>query len=137
MNLLTLPITTALAAAVTPAVTLNGTPRNLTIQGNFTYGSGGATVDGYVQSSLDGGLTWTDLCNFHFTTSSLRKAFNLSASTPVTTQATPSDGSIAANTAQDGLLGPKLRVKYVTTGTYAGGTVLAIDIQSIDLPANP
>lgn len=129
---------TAIAAAIgTPAVsstvTLNGAPRNLTVQANFTYGSGGTTVDAWVQSSIDGGASWTDIAQFHFATASARKAYNLSAATPVTTQASPSDGTLAANTAVDGLLGPLLRVKYASSGTYAG-TALRIDIGSIDLP---
>lgn len=137
MNILPpLTITAALAAAATPAVALNGSPRNLTIQATFAYGSGGTSADAYVQTSLDGGVTWCDIANFHFTTASLRKIFNLSAATPVTTQATPSDGSLAANTSVDGILGPLYRVKYVTVGTYAGGTTLRVDVAADQIPAN-
>lgn len=133
MRMLNATITAAQAAAEQGSrLRLNGTPRNLTLQANFVYGSGGTTVDAYVQSSLDGGATWTDIANFHFTTSSARRLFNLSALTPVTSQATPTDGALAANTAVDGLLAPLLRVKTVTTGTYAGGTQLLIDAHSID-----
>jgi hypothetical protein len=130
MNLLNLPITTALAAAVTAAIKLPDAARNVVVQGNFTYGSGGTTADAYLQTSIDGGSTWIDIANFHFTTSSLRAAYNLNGQTPVTTQYTATDGSLSANTAKDGILGPQLRVKYVTTGTYAGGTVLAVDIDT-------
>lgn len=121
-------ITTA-AAGVTGTVWefASDVPRNVTLQGNFTYGSGGTSVDVWVQSSLDGGTTWCDIANFHFTTSSARKVFNLSSLTPVTTQATPTDGTLTANTAVDGLIGGKLRVKVTTVGTYAGNTTLAID----------
>jgi hypothetical protein len=128
MNLLNLTITTAITATVTPAAQMMVSPRNLTVQANFTYGSGGTTADAYLQTSLDGGVTWCDIAQFHFTTASLRKVFNLNAQTPVTTQATPSDGSLAANTSVDGILGRLFRVKYVTTGTYAGVTTLSIDI---------
>lgn len=127
---------TLYSATITTAVTgVTGTvfefaadtPRNVTLQGNFTYGSGGLTADAWVQTTFDEGATWSDIANFHFTTSSARKAFNLSSLTPVTTQATPTDGTLAANTAVDGLIGGKLRVKVTTTGTYAGNTTLAID----------
>ncbi len=129
MNLLTLPLTTAIATAlVTPTFGLNGPPRNLTLQGNFTYGSGGTSVDAYVQTSLDGGATWCDIANFHFTTSSARKIVNLNSQTPETTQVTPTEGSMTANTAQDGVLGPIFRVKYQSSGTYAGTTSLSIDL---------
>ena len=34
---------------------------------------------------------------------------------------------MSSNTAQDGVLGTMLRVKYKSTGTYAGGTTLQIE----------
>lgn len=133
-ELLSLAITTAVSATAGPVYQFaDGGPKNVLIQGNFTYGSGGTTADAYVQTTTDGGATWIDIANFHFTTSSLRKVFNLSSLTPVTTQATPSDGSLTANTAVDGLIGSQLRVKYVTTGTYAGGTVLAVTVSTARL----
>ena len=124
-------VTTAISpAATTPWLQVRTVEqlRNLVVQATFTYGSGGTTVDAYVQTSLDGGATAIDIANFHFTTASLRKAFNLSALTPVTTQATPTDGSLSANTAVDGLLGPLFRVKYQSSGTYAGGTTVRVDV---------
>ena len=129
MKLLDLTITSAISTALTTeAVKLPAQPRSLTVQANFTYGSGGTNADSYIQTSLDGGSTWIDVANFRFTTTSARKAVNLTARTPVTTQATPTDGSITANTALDGILGPLLRVKYQSSGTYAGGTNLRVDI---------
>ena len=135
MNLLpATTITTAISPAqVSSVIKLNGAPRNLTAQFNFTYGSGGTTADAYLQTSLDGGLTWTDIANFHVTTSSARKIINLNSQTAETTQITPTDGSMTSNTAQDGVLGPQLRVKYQSTGTYAGGTTLQIDIAADQL----
>jgi hypothetical protein len=59
---------------------------------------------------------------------SVRKLYNLSSLTPVTTVYTATDGTLAANTAKDGLLGAWWRVKYTTVGVYAGGTTLTIDI---------
>lgn len=125
----TLTITNAISPAlVSPVLALNAAPRNLVCQANFVYGSGGTTADAYLQTSLDGGATWTDIANFHFTTSTARKIINLNAQTAVTSQVTPTDGSMTANTAQDGVLGPLFRVKYQSTGTYAGGTTLRLDI---------
>jgi hypothetical protein len=37
---------------------------------------------------------------------------------------------LTANTSHDGILGSVWRVKYTTTGTYGGSTVLAVDIYS-------
>jgi hypothetical protein len=130
MNILTLPITGAVAAQLSGLVKLNAQPRNLTVQANFTYGSGGTSVDAYLQTSVDGGATWTDVAEFNFTTASARKLYNLSAQTAKTTAVSPTDGSLTANTSVDGILGPEFRVKYTTVGTYAGGTNLAIDISS-------
>jgi hypothetical protein len=128
MNLLTLPITAAVAVTATNPVKFNAAPRNLTVQGNLVYGSGGTTVDAYLQTGIDGGATWIDIAQFHFTTAAARFVYNLNAQTPVTTEYTPTDGSLSANTAKDGLLGSQFRVKYQSTGTYAGGTQLSIDI---------
>jgi hypothetical protein len=128
-SLLSIPVTTAQAAQLGAVFEfVAGDPRNLCVQGNFTYGSGGTSADAWVQTSVDGGTTWTDVCNFHFTTASARFLFNLSSLTPVTTEYTPTDGTLAANTAKDGIVGSRLRVKYTTVGTYAGGTALAVDV---------
>lgn len=134
MNLLNLPsITSAIASGTLAGVEkLLGAPRNLTLQANFVYGSGGTTVDAYVQTSVDGGNTWVDVCNFHFTTSSQRFLFNLNAQTPVTTEYTATDGSLSSNTSKDGILGSQLRVKYQSTGTYSG-TSLSVDATSDQL----
>jgi hypothetical protein len=35
-------------------------PDSLIIQGNLTYGSGGTTIDVWVQTSINGGTSWTD-----------------------------------------------------------------------------
>lgn len=125
-----LALTTAVAAQTTPTLQFASgyAPTNALIQGTFTYGSGGTSADAWVQTSADGGATWTDVANFHFTTSSARFAYNLSSLTPVTSEYTPTDGTLSANTAKDGLIGPLWRVKYTTVGTYAGGTTLRVDV---------
>lgn len=121
----------AIAAAVT-AVTPDGEfsrgfdrVESLTLHATFTYGSGGTNATAYVQTSLDGGASWVDIACFQFTTSSAKRAYHLTAAA-VTSIATPSEGSLAANTAVNGLLGDRYRVKLTTTGTYAGGTSLVI-----------
>jgi hypothetical protein len=129
-----LPITTAVAAQVTAPVEFDVKPLSAALQANLVYGSGGTTIDAWVQTSLDGGATWTDVANFHLTTSSARKIVNLSSLTPETTQVTPTDGSLSANTAQDGVIGSLWRVKYTTTGTYAGSTTLRVDIEAQGKP---
>ncbi|HEV2097417.1 MAG TPA: hypothetical protein VGR45_00670 [Stellaceae bacterium] len=152
MNLL--PATTiagAVSATVTPWVPLNGTPRNLSCQANFIYGgSGGTNVDVFIQTSLDGKLTATDVAHFQFGTLSARYGCNITTNSPLgtplssatvpdkqTPNLTLTDGSMSANTAADGLLGPYIRVKYSSSGTYSAGTSVQVDVQSADIPAFP
>jgi hypothetical protein len=63
--------------------------------------------------------------------------YTLSSATPVTTHYTPTDGTLAANTAKDGLLGNTYRAKYTMTGTYAGNTAVRIDLMTDGLTASP
>ena len=97
-----------------------------TIQVKFAYGSGGTTARAYVQTSLDQGTTWIDIISVLHTTSSEVAVFNISGLTPKTTAIVPGDGALSDDTAIDGILGDRLRVKVVTTGTYAGQTVLSV-----------
>jgi hypothetical protein len=97
-----------------------------TIQIKLAYGSGGTTLKVYVQTSLDQGSTWVDVSCSAFTTASATKIVNLSGLTPKTTAATPSDGAMTDDTALDGVLGDRFRVKITSTGTYAGSTTLSV-----------
>lgn len=94
----------------------------------LAYGSGGSTIKVYLQTSLDQGTTAIDIACFTYTTASANKARNLSALTPKTTDVTPSDGALTDDTSVDGILGDRFRVKIVSTGTYAGSTVLSARI---------
>jgi hypothetical protein len=122
-SLCDLAITTALnAVAQTPVQSLEGMFA-ASIEARLAYGSGGTTCKAYVQTTHDDGITWDDVACFAFTTASATKKVNLSGLTPVTSLVTPSDGAMADNTVQDGCFGSAMRVKLVTTGTYAN-TVL-------------
>lgn len=92
----------------------------------FDYGSGGTTIDAYLQTSIDGGASWCDVANFHGVQTDLTKIINLSSLTPVTSSVTPGDGVIGANTALDGILGQHWRVKLKSAGTYGGSTTLKV-----------
>lgn len=129
-------ITTALTKKLVSPVfkQLQPGPFNATLSAEFSYGSGGTTADAYVQTSLDGGISFFDVANFHFTTASAKGAFNLSSLTPVTTQlAVFNNGALLANTAVDGILGDQWQVIFTTTGTYAGGTTLAVYLNGVRL----
>jgi hypothetical protein len=133
-------VTTAVTAALSPMLQVrsqSALPTNMVLQGTFTYGSGGTSADAWVQTSLDGGTTWTDVANFHFTTASARFIYNLSSATSFTTEYIPTDGTLTANTAHDGIIGPLWRVKYTTVGVYAGSTTLRVDAFTNGLTASP
>jgi hypothetical protein len=106
----------------------DGVPDSAVVQASFVYGSGGTTLKARVQTSLDYGTTWCDIYCFSVTQTSVVNVINLSALTSVTTPYAPSDGTLAANTAKDGILGPMFRVKTTSTGTYAANTTLRIDL---------
>ena len=91
--------------------------KGLQIEANFTYGSGGTSTKAYLQTTFDG-TNWIDIACFAFTTTSGRRIFSLNKDESITTILTPTDGTLTDNTSKDGLLGKKIRIKYVTTGTY-------------------
>jgi hypothetical protein len=116
-------ITTALAGEAQSAIQNLEGMQAVTLECQFAYGSGGTSCKVYIQTTLDEGQTWLDIACFAFTTTSSLKVINLSGLTPVTTQVTPSDGSMTDNTAQDGVLGSSLRAKITTVGTYVNTSV--------------
>lgn len=122
-------ITTALTGGTiytSPVVYLLQPILSVLLQGKLTYGSGGTSIDAYVQTSLDGGLTFGDVCNFHFLTQNANKIINLSALTPITTAFAPDDGAIGNDACKDGFIGAHWRVKLKSSGTYAGNTRLTV-----------
>jgi hypothetical protein len=126
-SLADLSLTTALSAqAQTPIQNLEGILA-VTIDFKFSYGSGGATCKVWVQVSSDDGQTWKDVACRAFAMASATKTINLSGLTPVTTAITPTDGAMADDTAQDGVLGTLMRAKVTSTGTYAN-TLLSVKI---------
>jgi hypothetical protein len=129
-NLLTATITTPVTNAVTPMLQRRTQRYGVILQGNFIYGSGGTSVDAWVQTSIDGGSTWCDVARFAFVLASLRQLVNISSLTSVSPY-TPTDGTLAASPGvKDGLIGDRWRVKYTSVGTFAGNTQLMIDLSA-------
>lgn len=98
----------------------------LSCQANFQYGSGGATVQVFIQTSLDQGKTWFDIANIGFTTSGAIEAVNLSGLNSVTTPTAPGYLTLANNTTFNGPLGDRLQAQVVSTGTYGGATQVSV-----------
>lgn len=122
-----LTITTAVTGSASTAVeALAGDVGALLLTIDFVYGSGGTSGKAWVQTSLDGGTTWIDIACMTFLLASKKRIINLSSLTPVTTHYDPLEGTLADDTAKDGILGSLFRVKRTTVGTYAGGTTLTV-----------
>jgi hypothetical protein len=96
----------------------------------FTYGSGGTDVTAYLQTSFNQNGTdfWVDIIAFNALLADKTNIYNLNSGTAVTTAVVPADGALTDNTAQGGIIGDKLRVKYTTTGTYASDTTLQVAV---------
>jgi len=100
----------------------------LDAQLRLAYGSGGTAVKAYLQSSLDQGTTWFDLLCFTATTAGKTRARRLK---PDGNELTPTDGALADDTVAAGIvLGDRFRLKVVSTGTYAGSTVLSARVHA-------
>jgi hypothetical protein len=128
MRLLNLTLTSPISVTTSTPMQVRDEVPTLLAQCAFTYGSGGVSADAYLQTSIDGGASWIDIANWHWTTTSGKSVCNLSSNTVITTFYTPTDGSLASNTCKDGVLGSQFRVKYQSSGTYAGGTTLTVDV---------
>jgi len=129
-------ITTAAANIVGPVLQVRspvGVPFNVGCQVNFVYGSGGTSGTVWLQTSFDGGATWCDVAAIALATANLRTLFNVSSLTPKTTAAAATDGTLAAGTINDGVVGSQWRCKYTTVGTYAGNTNLSVDVETTGL----
>jgi hypothetical protein len=97
----------------------------LIVEAAFAYGSGGTTAKAWVQTRVKGG-TWRDIMCFAFTTAALTKWQAVRSAIALAPNIAASDAALADNTILDGLIGDELRVKYTTTGTYAGVTHLTL-----------
>ena len=97
----------------------------VTLHVRFAPVSGGTTCKAWVQTSLDQGQTWADIFCAAFTTTAGFKIVNLSGLTPRTTVLAPTDAALADDTAVDGVLGDRLRLKITSTGTFGSGSVIS------------
>ncbi len=124
-TMLNTTITTAITAVPLGTITGLAGAKHITLQSILTYGSGGTNCKVWLQTSVDYGVTWFDIMNHAFLTATLTKVGSCSAHIGLT-PATPTDGTLADNTATQGIMGDRFRIKLTTTGTYAGGTTLKV-----------
>lgn len=129
-NLLNVAVTTAVTAQVgstfqAKSVPGGAMPQGITAQGTVT-GSGGTSIQWWLQTSLDGGTTWCDVMSFSHTTAG--RAVGSAASSPATAvaPAAATDGT-QASAAVNNIFGPIWRVKYTSVGTWTTGN-LRVDV---------
>lgn len=81
-------------------------------------GAGGTSIDAILQTSFDSGATWCDIINCQVLVATLRKVGAVNKYIAAAAPATPTDGTLAANTINNGLIGAKQRLKLVIVGAY-------------------
>jgi hypothetical protein len=119
-------IASAITAVTTDAVMLPAGAEYLAVEAKFVYGADGTTAKAWVQTSLDGGITWIDIMCFAFATTTASKVSAVVATTALAAGVTPTDGTLSDNAILSGLLGDRVRLKITTTGTYSGTTHLTV-----------
>lgn len=89
-------------------------------------GTGGTSVTAWLQTSVDGGVTFYDLVCVHFTAAGtlIANVNSQSALDPVAI----TDGTLAVNTVRQGPVGDRFRLRYNVVGAWSAGSVLQIDI---------
>lgn len=118
---------------ITTAATVTGIPiplrdvKHLQVQATFVRGSGGTDVQVFIQTSLDGGVSWIDIANLRFTTTTANKVSAMHRDTALAASITPSDAGLAQDVVVNGLIGDRMRVKVVSTGTYADSTTIGVE----------
>ncbi len=123
-----LPLTTIGAAGTVTGVEIP-LPRDVKhvgVQAVFVHAAGGTDVQTFIQTSLDGGITFIDIMNLGFLVATATKVSAVHRDTALGPAITPGDGALTVNTILNGLLGDRLRVKVVSTGTYTGVTTLRV-----------
>ena len=124
-------LTAPLAAGATYIGDVVSLPRgtlSVAVQSVFVRAAGGTSTKVFLQTSLDGGATWVDIAQHAFLTTTATKASAVRAAIAMAGGYVPTDGTLADDTIKDGLLGDRLRVKYIVAGTYSGASSLSVTV---------
>lgn len=111
---------------VGPETMLPREARTVSVEALFLYGAGGTTCKAFLQTSMDGGATWCDIACFAFTTAAATKVASVTAMVASAAPAALTDGTLTDNTLANGILGDRIRLKMISTGTYTGATSLTV-----------
>jgi hypothetical protein len=124
--LCSLAVAQPLAAAAQGSVAVHGGVQALDLQARLdVVGAAGTSVKAWVQTSIDGGVTWFDLVCFAFGGASAVKVARVPGQALKAPQAIV-DGTMADDTANDGPIGDRFRVKVTSAGIYGTGTTLTV-----------
>jgi hypothetical protein len=91
---------------------------------------GTPTLDVYIQTSPDGGTSWKDIVHTQFTTSALKRFFQIAGGAAGSTAIlAASDAALAGETVVQGPWGDLLRVKWIfAAGGSTGAYTLAVQV---------
>ena len=129
----TLAITAAVTSFVTPEVILPLTTSVLTVQVVFAGTvTGGTSLQAWIQTSFDGGVTWVDVMCFAFANTAGRKISSVRRAVAVGANYAATDGTLADNTIKDGLIGDRVRAKITSVDTYAAATLQITAVVGVD-----
>jgi hypothetical protein len=124
-DLAALAITTALTNSAQTAITGLDGMSAANIVAELLGGTGGTTIVGLVQTSVDGGTVWLDVARFDFNTADSPPTagkkycvLQTNAAKAITQYA-----ALAAEGMNDGLLGDRMRAVLTSTGTYTDTTL--------------
>jgi len=126
------PITTAISSYPQKGLILKATynaPQSVGFFGYLNYGSGGTTVDAFIQTSYDGGASWWDILHFpQWTTGTAAYLYNMTDAVNSSNFTTLTNNqSLSAGTGVAAALGSMFRALLTTTGTYvATGLTIAL-----------
>jgi hypothetical protein len=98
----------------------------LAVQSVFVRAAGGTSTKVYIQTSLDGGVTWIDVAQHAFLITTATKVSAVRAAIAMAGGYVPTDGTLADDTIKDGLMGDRVRVKWVVAGTYTGASSITV-----------
>ena len=124
-SIVLLPATAISSTATATSVVGFGQYKNLYAVLNLTaVPTGGTpTLDVYIQSSADAGVTWRDIAHTQFTATAVARYVPISGEAAGSTSVlAASDGQLAGETVVQGPWGDRLRVKYVFAAGGSSGS---------------
>lgn len=98
------------------------------LEAKFVRAAGGTTCKVWVQTSIDGGVTWFDIACFAFATTTGNKlhAVRMDAPAVLTPATVPASATLADDTVLNGIMGDRYRTLLTTTGTYTGASSIEV-----------